>query len=223
MPGGGQGAAEQPPAPQRALSVGFPSDVVIHVTVCTDFASQGSCCVPSRVPENPHTTYALLTQGVYFRVLTAKDPPVVLRSSFEWLDAIELLAAVETRQERPVLSLALATGLCGVALGGWSVGPQSSHPGSSFRHKPSISATLREDTLRPFPSHRMVALSSLLRTWRSSVTAGRLLHIRISFPRAQRRLGGPARRPLSLCSARTAVEVAKFCKKPANRADYPVR
>ena len=83
-----------------ALSVGFPSDVVIHVTVCTDFASQGSCCVPSRVPENPHTTYALLTQGVYFRVLTAKDPPVVLRSSFEWLDAIELLAAVETRQER---------------------------------------------------------------------------------------------------------------------------
>ena len=100
MPGGGQGAAEQPPAPQRALSVGFPSDVVIHVTVCTDFASQGSCCVPSRVPENPHTTYALLTQGVYFRVLTAKDPPVVLRSSFEWLDAIELLAAVETRQER---------------------------------------------------------------------------------------------------------------------------
>ena len=128
MPGGGQGAAEQPPARQRALSVGFPSDVVIHVTVCTDFASQGSCCVPSRVPENPHTTYALLTQGVYFRVLTAKDPPVVLRSSFEWLDAIELLAAVETRQERPVLSLALATGLCGVALGGWSVGPQSSHP-----------------------------------------------------------------------------------------------
>ena len=93
MPGGGQGAAEQPPAPQRALSVGFPSDVVIHVTVCTDFASQGSCCVPSRVPENPHTTYALLTQGVYFRVLTAKDPPVVLRSSFEWLDAIELFGS----------------------------------------------------------------------------------------------------------------------------------
>lgn len=27
-----------------------------------------------------------------------------------------------------MLSLALATGLCGVALGGWSVGPQSSHP-----------------------------------------------------------------------------------------------
>ena len=65
-----------------------------------------------------------------------------------------------------MLSLALATGLCGVALGGWSVGPQSSHPGSSFRHKPSISVTLREDTLRPFPSHRMVASSSLLRTWR---------------------------------------------------------
>jgi hypothetical protein len=63
---------------------GFPADTVVHVTVCTDFGSQGSFYVPCGVPENPYTTYALLTQGLYFRVLMGKGPapgrpPALLR------------------------------------------------------------------------------------------------------------------------------------------------
>jgi hypothetical protein len=70
---------EEPVRAYLAGESGFPADTVVHVTVCTDSASQGSFYPPCRVPENPYRTYALLTQGVYFRVLMGKDVPPDVR------------------------------------------------------------------------------------------------------------------------------------------------
>ena len=73
-------AAHEEPVRQYLLGkTGFPADTVVHVTVCTDFASQGSVYVPCRVPETPYTTYALLTQGIYFRVLMGEELPLDVR------------------------------------------------------------------------------------------------------------------------------------------------
>ncbi len=70
---------EEPVRKYLLGETGFPAETVVHVTVCTDFASQGSFYVPCGVPENPYTTYALLTQGIYFRVFMGKKIPPNVR------------------------------------------------------------------------------------------------------------------------------------------------
>ena len=57
----------------------FPTDTVVVVTVCTDQASRGAWFTPTAIPENPLSTYAFLSQGVYFRVLTGRQLPEQMR------------------------------------------------------------------------------------------------------------------------------------------------
>jgi len=70
---------EEPVRKYLLGETGFPAETVVHVTVCTDFGSQGSFHVPCGVPENPYATYALLTQGIYFRVLMGRNLPPDIR------------------------------------------------------------------------------------------------------------------------------------------------
>jgi hypothetical protein len=73
-------AAHEEPVRQYLLGkTVFPADTVVHVTVCTDFASQGSFHVPCRVSESPYTAFALLTQGIYFMVLMGEKLPLDVR------------------------------------------------------------------------------------------------------------------------------------------------
>ena len=58
---------------------GFPSDTVVNAAVCTDFGSQGISYVPAPVPKNPFTTFALLTRGIYYRVLMGRSLPAEIR------------------------------------------------------------------------------------------------------------------------------------------------
>jgi hypothetical protein len=73
------GEYEEPVRNYLLGKTGFPAETVVRVTVCTDFGSQGSFYVPCGVPANPYTTYALLTQGIYFRVLMGKHLPPEIR------------------------------------------------------------------------------------------------------------------------------------------------
>ena len=50
-------------------TAGFPSEVVVVVTACTDPLSIQSFSVPSQVIGHPGTCFAILTLGIYFRVL----------------------------------------------------------------------------------------------------------------------------------------------------------
>ena len=48
----------------------FPGDsIAVIATVATDFLSQNSCFVPSRVTDNPGTVYSLLIRGLHFRLV----------------------------------------------------------------------------------------------------------------------------------------------------------
>ena len=70
---------EEPVRKYLLGETGFPAETVVHVTVCMDFGSQSSFYVPCEVPENPYTTYALLTQGIYFRVHMGRNLPPDIR------------------------------------------------------------------------------------------------------------------------------------------------
>jgi hypothetical protein len=52
---------------------GFPNDVVVMATVCTDFASREGCYFPCAVKGSVHPAYAFLVRGVYLRVFIAPD------------------------------------------------------------------------------------------------------------------------------------------------------
>jgi hypothetical protein len=60
---------------------GFPADVAVVATVCTDFVSQHSCFVPHAIPDNPmYTVCALLTKGLFFRFIMEDNPPQAMRA-----------------------------------------------------------------------------------------------------------------------------------------------
>jgi hypothetical protein len=56
-------------------TAGFPSEVVVVVTACTDPLSIQSFSVPSQVIGHPGTCFAILALGIYFRVLIGSDIP----------------------------------------------------------------------------------------------------------------------------------------------------
>jgi hypothetical protein len=59
----------------------FPDEsVAVVATVATDFLSQNSCFVPSRVTENPGIVYSLLTKGLYFRFVFGENHSPELRA-----------------------------------------------------------------------------------------------------------------------------------------------
>lgn len=52
----------------------FPDNTIaVTATVATDFLSQNSCFVPSRVTDNPGIIYSLLTKGLYFRFVFGEN------------------------------------------------------------------------------------------------------------------------------------------------------
>ena len=64
-----------------AGEVTFPDQsIAVIATVATDYLSQNSCFVPSRVTENPGIVYSLLTKGLYFRFVFGENHPPQLRT-----------------------------------------------------------------------------------------------------------------------------------------------
>ncbi len=60
---------------------GFPKDVAVIATVATDFVSQQSCFVPSRITVNPyHVAYGLLMKGLFFRFILGDNNPPAMRA-----------------------------------------------------------------------------------------------------------------------------------------------
>ena len=56
-------------------------DVAVIATVATDFVSQQSCFVPSRITDNPfHVAYGLLAKGLFFRFVVGDDNPPAMRA-----------------------------------------------------------------------------------------------------------------------------------------------
>jgi hypothetical protein len=55
----------------------FPANLIVCATVATDKVSQGSCLLPTRIPENPNVTYSLTTRGLAYRFTF--DPPGEMR------------------------------------------------------------------------------------------------------------------------------------------------
>ena len=52
----------------------FPDDALaVTATVATDFLSQNTCFVPSRVTDNPGIVYSLLTKGLYWRFVFGEN------------------------------------------------------------------------------------------------------------------------------------------------------
>ena len=59
----------------------FPDDALtVTATVATDFLSQNTCFVPSRVTDNPEIVYSLLTLGLYFRFVFGENHPPPMRA-----------------------------------------------------------------------------------------------------------------------------------------------
>lgn len=52
---------------------GFPDGVIVNATVCTDPPSRKISYTPSYVENPPYTTFALLTRGLYFRILLGRN------------------------------------------------------------------------------------------------------------------------------------------------------
>lgn len=53
----------------------FPENVVVVATVSTDYLSRDGFLAPARVPDGPHISFAMLTRGIWFRVVMDKILP----------------------------------------------------------------------------------------------------------------------------------------------------
>lgn len=85
MPFGGKttllnlGATEESIRKYLLGTAGFPSEVVVVATACTDPLSIQSFSVPSQVLGYPGTCFAILALGIYFRVPIGSDIPAKIR------------------------------------------------------------------------------------------------------------------------------------------------
>jgi hypothetical protein len=59
----------------------FPGDLVLIVTVCTDFYSQNNFYSPCEVTGNRIKSYGVLARGIHFRIFIGADLPGVVRDS----------------------------------------------------------------------------------------------------------------------------------------------
>jgi hypothetical protein len=67
---------------QYLLGTGpFPSDMIVMATVATDVPTRESFFTPSRIPENPYTTYSVMTKGLAFRISMGSDLPLEMKSA----------------------------------------------------------------------------------------------------------------------------------------------
>lgn len=76
------GAYEEPIRQFLLGEAGFPSDVVVEVSLCTDEFSQGSCVPPSILPQkSPRTVhrYSLLARGIKFTIFVGRAIPAEQR------------------------------------------------------------------------------------------------------------------------------------------------
>lgn len=75
------GAYEEPIRRFLVDETGFPADVVVIVTICTDRLSQGTMFPPTAVPMNPHAVFSSLVRGIACRVLVGRDLSVEAREA----------------------------------------------------------------------------------------------------------------------------------------------
>lgn len=68
-------AFEEPIRKYLLGTAGFPADVVVIATVCTDLLSIRGFYIPSQVSEIPGICFAMLMLGVNFRVFIGRDMP----------------------------------------------------------------------------------------------------------------------------------------------------
>ncbi len=73
------GAHEEPVRRFLLGHGGFPADLIVIVTACTDAASQGSCFTPCVVRGGAHEGFGMLVRGIHFRLFVGADLPAQLR------------------------------------------------------------------------------------------------------------------------------------------------
>jgi hypothetical protein len=73
------GENEEPIRRYLLGSASFPNDVVVVLTVCTDWVSRNIVTTPSHVSASPYNKYYLQTQGLYFAIMTGSSLPPDIR------------------------------------------------------------------------------------------------------------------------------------------------
>jgi hypothetical protein len=73
------GAYEEPIRRYLLGETGFPADVVVVVTACTDYGSQGSFYTPCEIRGHTVTGFGMLARGIHFRMFVGPDIPQQLR------------------------------------------------------------------------------------------------------------------------------------------------
>lgn len=61
--------------------MGFPTELVLIVTVCTDYHSQNNFFFPCEVRGNQVKSYGMLARGIHFRLFAGVDLPQTIRDS----------------------------------------------------------------------------------------------------------------------------------------------
>ena len=73
------GIYEEPIRRYLLGEAGFPANLIVIVTACTDYGWQGSCFTPCIIKASQHTGYGMLARGIHFRVFVGADLPEELR------------------------------------------------------------------------------------------------------------------------------------------------
>jgi hypothetical protein len=73
------GAYEEPIRQYLAGEADFPENVVVLVTVCTDFGSRNMVFAPSTTKATAYPYHAFLARGIWFRVFTGANLPQDIR------------------------------------------------------------------------------------------------------------------------------------------------
>ncbi len=74
------GALQEPIRQHLVGAARFPPDVVVNLTVCTDFLSQRIFDLPHLVLENQHKCFSFLMLGLSFRIFTRPRLPTIFES-----------------------------------------------------------------------------------------------------------------------------------------------
>lgn len=75
------GAYEEPIRRYLLGEAGFPANVVLAVTACTDNGSQGSFYTPCEVRGHEVTGFGMLARGIHFRLFVGPDIPQEMRAA----------------------------------------------------------------------------------------------------------------------------------------------
>ncbi len=75
------GKYEEPVRRYLRGETGFPSELALIVTVCTDFYSQNNFYSPCEVTGSQIKSYGALTRGIHFRLFVGADLPEAIRNS----------------------------------------------------------------------------------------------------------------------------------------------